>query len=194
MARADEQIAEAEGRRWQDRPALARRLDQVRQWREKHATSPLLDVLGRPAGGTWTAGQHWALGQLLAHLRAGDVLIADVDLAAADPSRPSLDALQVALGRNAGVHSAADGTEAFLRLPGRSAPVRQLWAAGLPATRTLSSPSTIPLLLGEVAPSAVLGQLRGHAAVARWPVGHRSLAVLLVHGGQAPRLQISYPT
>ena len=200
---ADEQIAEAEGRRWLTNPAFARRLKQVQRWREKHSSSPLLDVLGRPADDSWSAGQHWALGQLLAHLRAGDVLIADVDLAAADTTRPSLAALQAALGPDAGVHAAVDGG-AFLRLPGRAGVVRQLWATGLPATRTLSSPSTIPLLLGQVAPSAVLGELRAHTAVARWPAGHRSLAVLLIraatdeefrsHGAHAPQLRIRYPT
>lgn len=202
VARADEQIAEAEGRRWLDNPVLAARLDQVRRWREAHATSPLLEVLGRPDGDIWSVGQDFALGQVLAHLHAGDVLIADVDLATAGISVPSLPALRAALGPDAGVHSNVDG-EAFLRLPGRSAPVRQLWAPNLPKTRSLSRPLTIPLLLGQAAPSAVLGELRARTAVARWPAGHRSLAVLLVrdltdeefsaHGAHSFVLHTVYP-
>lgn len=191
MGHADEEIAEIEGRRWRDNPAFAARLDAVQHWREKNATSPLLDVLGRPEAGEWTVGQDYAIGQLLAHLQAGDLLLADVDLAAADTSAPSRELLQAALRPAGQLHGPADD-ELFVRFPlGFIAPVQRLWAP-VPDTRSLTTPSAIPVLLGDVTPSAVFGALRAQTAVARWPTGHRTLSVLLTHpGGTA--LRVRYP-
>ena len=191
VGRADEEIAEAEGRRWRNNPAFAERLDAVRRWREKNAMPPLLDVLGRPDAGGWTVGQDYALGQLLAGLQAGDLLLAEVELAAANPASPSLELLQAAL-RPVGHVSRAVDDSLFLRFPmAPAAPVRRLWAP-VPDTRSLTTPSAIPVLLGTVTPAAVLGALRAHTAVARWPVGHRVLAVLLTHPGGTV-LRVQYP-
>lgn len=191
MGRADEEIAEAEGRRWRENPSLATHLDAVQRWRELHATSPLLEVLGRPEASGWNVGQDYALGQLLAHLRAGNLLLAEVDLAAANTTTPSRRLLQAALRPEGHVHATVNG-ELFLRFPlGFMASVRQLWAP-VPDTRSLATPSTIPVLLGSAAPSAVLAELRAQTAVARWPTGHRVLSVLLTHPGGAV-LRVRYP-
>jgi len=187
----DEQLAEAQGRQWRANPAFAARLDGVAEWLRANATSPLVDVLGWPRDGEWTDGQLFAVGQLLAHLRAGDLLLAEVKLAAAGKPVPSRELLQAALGSQIEVHTAIDDTM-FLHFPwGLTADVRKLWAP-VPATRSLATPSTIPLLLGSVPASAVLGKLRASTAVARWPVGQRTLSVLLTHpGGQV--LHVRYP-
>ena len=191
MGRADEEIAEAEGRRWRHNPAFAARLDAVRRWREKNATSPLLDVLGTPETDEWTVGEDYALGQLLAHLQAGHLLLAEVDLAAATTAVPSRELLQAALRPEGHVHGSTDD-EMFLSFPrGFVAPVRQLWAP-VPDARSLTTPAAIPLLLGAVTTSAVLGRLRAQTAVARWPAGHRTLSVLLTHPGGAV-LRAQYP-
>jgi hypothetical protein len=187
----DEQTAEAQGRQWRANPALATRLDDVGRWLRANAASPLIDVLGRPQNDEWTDGQLFAAGQLLAHLRAGDLLLAEVELAAAGKPIPSRELLQAALGSQVEVHTTVDDT-LFLRvLWGLTAPVRQLWAP-VPATRSLGTPSTIPVLLGSVPASAVLGELRASTAVARWPTGQRTLSVLLTHPGGAV-LRVIYP-
>ncbi|GLY54849.1 hypothetical protein [Lentzea sp. NBRC 102530] len=186
----DEQLAEVQGRQWRANPAFAARLDDVAEWLRANAASPLVDVLGWPRDGEWTDGQLFAAGQLLAHLRAGDLLLAEVELAAAGKPVPSRELLQAALGSQAEVHTAVDET-LFLRARGLIAPVRQLWAP-VPATRSLMTPSTIPLLLGSVPASRVLGELRASTAVARWPAGQRTLSVLLTHpGGQT--MHVRYP-
>ncbi|SDN14663.1 hypothetical protein SAMN04488074_13647 [Lentzea albidocapillata subsp. violacea] len=191
MGRASDDIAEAEGRRWRDAPAFAARLAAVERWRAKNETSPLLDVLGRPAGDEWTVGQDYALGQILAHLQAGDLLLTEVNLAAANTADPSPELLRAALRPHGHVHDTVAGG-LFARFPMMPAvPVRQLWAP-VPDTRSLASPSTIPVLLGTVTPAAVLGALRAQTAVARWPAGHRCLSVLLTHPVGAV-LHVSYP-
>lgn len=188
----DEQVTEVEGRRWRANPALATRLDGVHDWLRANARSPLLDVLGRPRDDQWTDGQLFAAGQLLAGLRAGGLLLVELDLAAAGTPIPSRELLQAALRPHGHVHSAVDDTM-FLRFPlGLTATVRQLWAP-VPSTRSLSTPSTIPLLLGSTPASTVLGALRASTAVARWPAGQRTLSVLLTHpGGEV--LRVVYPS
>ncbi|MEU7480562.1 hypothetical protein AB0A63_31605 [Lentzea sp. NPDC042327] len=80
------------------------------------------------------------------------------------------------------VHAELDAEQHFLTFSMDPAPVRQLWSP-VPSTRSLSTPSTVPLLLGTVTPAAVLGALRAATAVARWPAGHRILSVLLTRPG-----------
>lgn len=191
VGRADEDIAEAQGRQWRANPVFAERLDAVQRWRAKNDQSPLLDVLGRPAANEWTVGQDYALGQLLAHLQAGDLLLAEVDLAAANIADPSPEILQAALGPHGTVHHQVGGEKFFLTFSMRPAPVRQLWAP-VPVTRSLGTPSAIPLLLGAATPAAVLGSLRAGTAVARWPAKHAALSVLLTHPGGTV-LRVTYP-
>lgn len=191
MGRPEEDIAEAQGRQWAANPVFAERLDAVRRWRARNEQSELLDVLGRPDAGEWTVGQDYALGQLLAHLQAGDLLLAEVELAAANTDDPSPGLLQAALRPRGGVHAELGGERHFLTFSMGPAPVRQLWAP-VPGTRSLRTPSTIPLLLGGATPAAVLGELRARTAVARWPAKHRALSVLLTHPGGTV-LRVNYP-
>lgn len=191
VASAGDEIAEAQGRSWLANPLFADRLAAVRRWREANAQSPLLDVLGQVDDDVWSVGQDYALGQVLAGLRNGLVLLAEVALAEVGAPTPTREALRAALPPDGQVHSTVDEQLFLWFSRGRLAQVRQLWAP-VPATRSLASPSTIPVLLGPASAADVLAQLRARTAVARWPAGHRTLSVLLTHpAGTA--LLMQYP-
>lgn len=139
-----------------------------------------LDVLGQPD--EWSDGQHYALGQLRAHLHAGHVVEVRVDLAAApiDNPRTNATALKAALAGQAQLFGDVDG-DLHLQLTGEFSHVV---TDTVLARRPLDDgprgcPSSIPLEIGPTRPSTLLGHLYSSNGVAHWAAGHRQLVVLV---------------
>lgn len=161
MARPVDEHAERKAQTWRAHASWGPALDRIARWRAL-APASRLDDLGQPE--EWTPGQDWALGQLRAHLDAGDLHQVRIPLAAAPGPDPHANAvtLRGALAGQANVFGEVD----------QGLHVR--FYSGV-----LTCPASMPVEIGALSAATTLATLYGANGIARWPAGHAHLVVFV---------------
>jgi hypothetical protein len=174
VALLDDEHADRQAQRWREHVSLGSALDRIAQWRAL-APAPRLDDLGQPE--EWTPGQDWALGQLRAHLHAGDLHQLRIPLAGAPGPSLTENALTLRgeLAGKANVYGSVD----------RGLHVRFYGDR-------LTCPESMPVEIGALSAARTLATLYAANGIARWPAGHSHL-VVLVTMPCGHRLREQYP-
>ncbi|KOV84656.1 hypothetical protein [Nocardia sp. NRRL S-836] len=160
MTRLDDEHAERRAQAWRAHASWAPALQRVAQWRL--APAARLDDLGQPP--EWTPGQDWALGQLRAHLHAGDLRQVRIPLAAAPGPDHAANAvaLRAELSGQANVFGNVDQG------------VHVRFYSGVQ-----SCPQSMPVEIGALSAASTLAILNGANGIARWPAGRAHLVVFV---------------